>query len=553
MTKRIFRSLFLLATVTLLLCLTFTVGILNQRGSAADQKEIQTAWQYIAAGIEQEGISYFNTQKPLGHRITWIEKDGTVLFDSHTRADALENHKDRLEIQQALQTGAGESIRYSQTLETETYNYAKTLKDGSILRVSGEHVSLLHIITDLLPPLLFIIVVSTLLSLLLAYRLAWSVVKPINGIDLKHPEQASTYPELKPLVQKIATQNQTIRNQMTDLFHQQQRFETITDNMSEGMLILDREGKMVAYNDAASGILSISLEHKGQPVNTLSPGSNFLSVVEDALEGNHAQQLIPMFDRTYQVIGNPIKVKEEPMGAVLALLDVTEREERDKLRQEFSANVSHELKTPLTSISGFAEIMMNGLAKPEDMSRFAARIYDEAQRLILLIGDIIQLSRLEEKDLSGEIQRVDLYEIAKDIHSRLQHDAAQREIDLQLHGSSCYVQGIPHVLDEMIYNLCDNAIKYNREKGSVTLTVLPRENDVLVAVADTGIGIPYEEQERVFERFYRIDKSHSKEIGGTGLGLSIVKHGAAFHNATVQLESVPNEGTCVTLSFPQCP
>ena len=240
------------------------------------------------------------------------------------------------------------------------------------------------------------------------------------------------------------------------------------------------------------------------------------------------------------------------MGAVLALLDVTEREERDRLRQEFSANVSHELKTPLTSISGFAEIMKNGLVKPQDMSGFASRIYDEAQRLILLIGDIIQLSRLEENNLSAQIQQVDLYEIAKEIQNRLQHQADKNHIELRLQGSSCQVKGVPHILDEMIYNLCDNAIKYNREKGSVTLTVLPREEDIMVAVADTGIGIPYEEQERVFERFYRIDKSHSKEIGGSGLGLSIVKHGAAFHNASVQLESVPGEGTCITLLFPKC-
>ena len=409
-----------------------------------------------------------------------------------------------------------------------------------------------QVLKDLLAPLGVFIGIFVLVALLVANGLSKFAAKPIQEIDLKNPQPESVYPELKPLVQKLATQNQTIRSQMLDLFQQQQKFDTITDNMSEGMLIIDREGRVVSFNSAVSGILSLSLEHKGKKISAHSPNPAFLSVVEEALEGKHPQQLIPIFERTYQVIGNPIRVKEELMGAVLALLDVTEREERDRLRQEFSANVSHELKTPLTSISGYAEIMKNGLVKPQDMSEFASRIYDEAQRLILLIGDIIQLSRLEENNLSAQIQSVDLYDIAKEIHLRLQHQADKKLIDLRLQGSSCQVKGVPHILEEMIYNLCDNAIKYNREKGSVTLTVIPRERDVMVAVADTGIGIPYEEQERGFERFYRFDKSHSKEIGGTGLGLSIVKHGAAFHDASVQLESVPDEGTCITLLFPKC-
>ncbi len=524
MTKRIFCSLFFSATIVLLLSLTFTVVIVHHSVTQVDKEEIQSFTETLATTVESQGIDPLQKQTFTQYQVTVRNSDNSILFRSS-------NHV---------------------FTKLSLYTYEKQLTNNLILSVSGEIASLRMILFDLITPLVIIFVVFLLFILFLASQFSRYAVNPIEKIELKNPQPDLVYPELKPLVQKLANQNQTIRSQMLDLFQQQQKFDTITDNMSEGMLIVDREGRVVSFNGAASGILSLSLEHKGQDIATLSPTPAFLSAVKEALEGKHPQQLIPIFERTYQVIGNPIRVKEELMGAVLALLDVTEREERDRLRQEFSANVSHELKTPLTSISGYAEIMKNGLVKPQDMSEFASRIYDEAGRLILLIGDIIQLSRLEENNLSAQIQQVDLYEIAKEIHIRLQHQANKKQIDLRLQGSSCEVKGVPHILDEMIYNLCDNAIKYNREKGSVTLTVLPREEDIMVAVADTGIGIPYEEQERVFERFYRIDKSHSKEIGGTGLGLSIVKHGAAFHEASIQLESVPGEGTCITLLFPKC-
>ena len=522
MTKRIFGSIFGVALVTLLIGFIFTVFMVQNKTAAETQAHAETFCNTLAASIEKHGIDGIVNEGDARCHIVLVDRNNQTLYDSY-----------------------GEPVAFN------LYTCRKELSNGWTLSITFEQPSAIEVLYELLTPFGFVLGLFLILALLVARGLSKSITKPIANIDLKHPEESKVYPELKPLVHKIETQSQTLRSQMLNLFQQQQKFDTITDNMSEGMLIVDREGNLVSYNGAASAILSITLDQKGKDIAEISPGEQFLQVVREALEGKHPQQHIAIFERTYQVIGNPIRVKEELMGAVLALLDVTEREERDRLRQEFSANVSHELKTPLTSISGYAELMMNGMAKPKDMSTFASRIYDEAQRLILLIGDIIQLSRLEEKDLSAKMEQVDLFDIAKDIYSRLQHSAVEKQIELRLQGSACAVEGIPHILDEIIYNLCDNALKYNRPGGSVTLTVMPREQDVMVAVADTGIGIPYDEQERVFERFYRVDKSHSKEIGGTGLGLSIVKHGASFHNATIQLESVPGEGTCITLLFPK--
>ncbi len=522
MTKRIFGSIFWVALVTLLMGFIFTVFTVHHKTTVATQEKALAVCNTLAPMVEEHGADVLDQQSTDQYQIRLVDKNNKVLYSP----DVL-------------------------PIAPEFFVCRKELTNGSVLMVAIHLPSSTDVLRDLLPSFSITLVIFLFISLLVANRLAKRTVKPIEEIDLKNPKPIFVYPELKPLVQKLSAQNQTIRSQMSDLFQQQQKFDTITENMSEGMLIVDHAGSILSFNASAAGILSLTLEHKGQSVYGNSFPKELESIIKDALEGKHPQQHLAIAERTYQAIGNPVRVKEETVGAVLALLDVTEREERDRLRQEFSANVSHELKTPLTSISGFAEIMKNGMVKPEDTAHFASRIYDEAQRLILLIGDIIQLSRLEDNNLSEKVQRIDLYDIASDVFARLQHQAQQKEIEFRLQGGACTVKGVPHILDEMIYNLCDNALKYNKAKGSVTLTVLPRENDIMVAVADTGIGIPYEEQDRVFERFYRIDKSHSKEIGGTGLGLSIVKHGAVFHNATVELESVPGEGTCFTLLFPK--
>lgn len=404
---------------------------------------------------------------------------------------------------------------------------------------------------DLAGPMILVLVITLAIGLLLAWASAKRLVQPIHRLDPEHPERYDSYDELKPLLKKISKQNKTIRNQMVDLFRQQQTFDTIAANMTEGMLVLDVDANILSYNSAASRLLNMADDGEGRSVFLLHRSPALREVVEEAIAGQHHQQIMPFAERTYQLIGNPVMDNDRTIGAVLTILDVTERAERDRLRQEFSANVSHELKTPLTSISGFAEIMMTGVAKPEDMQQFAGRIYDEAGRLITLIGDIIQLSRLDEGNLSAQIQPVNLFGIAETVVERLKSNSNKSGIQIALQGNRCMVNGVPQMLEEMLTNLCDNAIKYNTPGGSVTVAVLPRESDVLLAVTDTGIGIPYDEQERVFERFYRVDKSHSKQIGGTGLGLSIVKHVALFHKAKLNLESTPGEGTCITVSFPK--
>ena len=392
-------------------------------------------------------------------------------------------------------------------------------------------------------------VLATALAVGCAFWAAFSITRPIKQLNPELFGAQPPYKELSPLFSKLQRQTLTIRDRTVDLFRQQEEFRTISENMTEGLLVVDHKGRVLSYNSAAVRLLDVEPEEK-QDVFTFTGSRRFRKAVNEALAGNHSQQLMNRTERTYQIIGNPVTTDDQIIGAVLMILDVTEREERDRLRKEFSANVSHELKTPLTSISGFAEIMMHGLAKPEDMPRFAGKIYEETQRLIAMVGDIIQLSRLDEKDLLEQMQPVDLYAIANRVIERMTPAAQQEQIALHLQGSACLVDGVPQLLEEILSNLCDNAIKYNRQGGSVTVAVTPRENDVLLAVTDTGIGIPYEDQERVFERFFRGDKSHSRQINGTGLGLSIVKHGAYFHNATLSLESVPSEGTTISLVFP---
>ena len=409
--------------------------------------------------------------------------------------------------------------------------------------------ALIIVVFVCLPPV-FATAIAVALTIIFAFVLSTYITRPIKELNPDLFGTTPPYKELIPLFAKLKKQTLTIRDQTVDLFRQQEEFRTISENMAEGMLIVDRNGVVLSYNHAALRLLDIEPE-ENQNVLTFSKSRRFRKAVNDALEGQHSQQLTNISERTYQILGNPVLRDDQPIGAIILILDVTEREERDRLRKEFSANVSHELKTPLTSISGFAEIMMHGLAKPEDTPYLSGKIYEEAKRLIAMIGDIIQLSRLDEKDLLEQVQRTDLFILAEQVVERLSPAAKQVGIDLRLQGSPCLIDGVPQMLEEILVNLCDNAIKYNRENGSVTVAITPRENDVLLAVTDTGMGIAYEDQERVFERFFRGDKSHSKQITGTGLGLSIVKHAAAFHNAKLTLQSVPGEGTTVSLVFPK--
>jgi two-component system phosphate regulon sensor histidine kinase PhoR len=401
----------------------------------------------------------------------------------------------------------------------------------------------------MLKPLILILVIAVVLSTLLARRSAKRLVKPLNDIDLEHPEEMDTYEELTPLLHRLVNQNRQIQSQIMELKRRQQEFITIIENMSEGLLVVDRKTDIISYNSSAMKLLGASKVSEKQSVLTLNRSESFRKAIDKALNGYHNEQPMQFDGRFYELIANPVFDGDLVAGAVIVILDVTEKEEREKLRREFTANVSHELKTPLTSISGFAEIIKNKIARPEDIERFAGNIYDESQRLIDLIGDIIKLSQLDENTMQEEMEYVDLFDIVNDVVQRLKTEADKKNITLELSIEHAPVNGVRQILEEMIYNLYDNAIKYNKKDGKVSIALTKNDKGILFSIEDTGIGIPPKEQERVFERFYRVDKSHSKEISGTGLGLSIVKHAALFHNATVTLESELNKGTKVSIKF----
>ena len=541
MTKRIFRSIFLVALAVFIAGTALIMGALYSYFSGVYEEQIQEEASYLSTAVEEMGLDYLEGLESGSHRITWVNSDGTVLFDNAANEDAMENHADREEIQEAMNGGTGESERYSSTLSQRSYYYALALSDGSVLRVSGEQYTVLSLVVSIWYYILLVLVAALALSLFLASRVSKAIIRPINEIDLEHPEEGDTYEELAPLLGRIAAQNRQIRAQIDEMKTKQQEFATITENMNEGLLVIDQETEVLSYNNAALRLLAAS-KVEGS-VFSLNRSEQFRHAVDQALHGQHSFDLMELSDRTYQLIANPVYEHGKVVGAVLLLLDVTEREERDKLRREFTANVSHELKTPLTSISGFAELMKNGMVKSEDIAHFAGNIYNEAQRLIVLVGDIIRLSQLDEGTTGLEKSQIDLAEITKAVVDRLHSAAEQRGITFDLQLESAMVQGNAQILDEMVYNLCDNAIKYNRDQGKVRVSVSPNAGHPKLVVSDTGIGIPYADQARVFERFYRVDKSHSKEIGGTGLGLSIVKHGAAYHDAKVELESVPGKST----------
>lgn len=549
MTRRIFTSIFSVSMAVLLACLALTMSVLYDYFSDVHSSEIQGEASYVAHGINTIGDTYLDTLPDSSNRITVIAPDGTVLYDSSADASAMENHGDREEIQEALSGKAGESVRKSKTMAEETYYYAMLLDNGNVLRVSGTRYTVFTLLMGTMQMICVVILAALVLSLLLASRVSKKIVTPINAIDLEHPEDSETYEELAPLLGRIASQNRQIAANIEELRRKQQEFAAITENMSEGIFVVDTKTDILSYNSSALRLLGTSEAPERCSVLTLNRSESFRTSIDQALSGRHSEQLMPQGDRVYQVIANPVYESGSVAGAVIVILDVTEREEREKLRREFTANVSHELKTPLTSISGFAEIIKNGMVKAEDIPRFAGNIYDESQRLIALVGDIINLSRLDEGACVLEQEDVDLLTVIDGVIKALSPSAEKRGITIELRAEHLSVRGIRQILEEMIYNLVDNAIKYNREHGKIQIQLSAAKKGPLLTVSDTGVGIPYAEQERVFERFYRVNKSHSKEIGGTGLGLSIVKHGAALHNAEVQLQSEPGHGTSLSIQF----
>ena len=550
MTKRIFRAIFNVSLLILIASTLILVAFVGDYNSDQTKEAMHADAVYIAKAMETEGISYLEQLPKQSQRITWIDADGTVLFDSYADVSQMENHGEREEVVEALKTGRGESTRYSTTLAEKTENYAIKLSDGTILRLSVTSLSALSIFLSMTQLLALVLVIALILAGFLASKTSKSIVKPLENVDLEHPEQAEIYDEMAPFLRRIAVQNKLISKQMQDRQRRQREFETITENMQEGLLVLDAKGEVLSCNKGARRLLGLDHVPEKENVFALNRTEGFRRCITAALAGNHEEVTMESDSRSYQLLANPVTEDGLVAGVVLLLFDNTEKADREKLRREFTANVSHELKTPLTSISGFAEIMKNGMVKAEDVPRFANNIYDEAQRLISMVQDIIQLSRLDEAQETMEKTEVNVALIAETVAKRLEGQAAQRNIVFHIETESAVLSGVPHVLEEMIYNLCDNAIRYNKDNGSVTLKVEKHPDDITVTVADTGIGIPYGEQERVFERFYRVSRSRSKEIDGTGLGLSIVKHGALLHQATVKMESEVDKGTTIRLIFP---
>ena len=551
MTKRIFRSILAVALAVLLASLVLIVGVLHGYFQDRVTAELESRTAYIAHGVENEGMDYLTSGLTGDCRITWVDRDGTVLFDNMEDPAAMENHAQRTEIHEAMLLGKGSSARYSDTLGEKTVYFALRLSDGTVLRVSDTQYSVWRMVLQALQPMALVMVLAFVLAMFLASRLAKQLVAPINAIDPARAEEAETYEELAPLLGKIRSQNRQIQRQMGELKRQQEEFTAITENMSEGILVIDRETRVLSYNTAALRLLCGQRPRDGEPesVYALNREAGFRRCVEEALAGRRCEELLEKDDGCRQVIASPVEQDGAPAGAVMVILDVTEKEQREQLRREFTANVSHELKTPLTSILGTAEILKDGLVKPEDVSHFAGNIHREAGRLIGLVNDIIKLSRLDEGGPAGQWEVVELHGLAGRILEQLAPAAERKHVAMRLEGASAWAYGVPQILEEIIYNLCDNAVAYNREGGSVTVTVTDSEEGAVVAVADTGIGIPREARERVFERFYRVDKSHSS--GGTGLGLSIVKHGAAYLGARLELDSEPGRGSTFTLRFPK--
>lgn len=539
MTGKIIRSLFSLAMLVLVIGAALFSGILygyyekqSFASLAQEAEQLQQTMEYVSP-----------EQMRSTDRITLISPDGTVLYDSVARADAMENHLSREEVVQALREGTGKSSHYSSTVLKKNLYYALRLEDGNVLRLSREQSSLGAMLLNMAWPIAATVAGLLLLAAGLSVRLARQITQPINAISPDDPQ--NVYPELQPLTQRLRQQRETIRNQMDELSRRMREFSAMTENMSEGFLLIDLRGHVLTENHSASMLLPTDADNIAK-----CSQRELCQAAQQALTGQRCERLLQQGERTLSVIASPVLESGQVTGAVVLTLDVTEREQREKLRREFSANVSHELKTPLTSISGFAELMSQGLVPPDKVREFSLDIQKECTRLTNLVEDIIDLSRLEEGGGDMTWEDIDLYTLCDDVLQSLEPVAKRQAVTLRLAGESLRVRGVYQVLREMIYNLCDNAIKYNRSGGSVTVTVARSAGRVSVAVADTGIGIPYEDQSRVFERFYRVDKSHSRAIGGTGLGLSIVKHAAALHGAEIKLQSQPEDGTVITVLFP---
>ena len=531
--------------------LAAVMGILYSNFDGQMRKELSKEAAYLAYGVEQQGLDYLKNIKDKSARITYIDQDGTVLFDNEADVSEMKNHSDRTEFQKAEKYGAGESSRYSDTLSEKTIYYALRLKDGTVLRVSGTQDSVLALVENLIFPLCGLLCLMLILSGIMASAISKRIVKPINELDLESPEENQIYEELSPLLSKIYRQNREIQNQLELAKQQQEEFALITENMQEGLIVIDKYTMILSANSSAWNLFHVDRVRQGESVYCLDREEEFRHAIEQVLSGEHTELVLKLNGSDIQLIANPVIRDKKTEGAVVLLVNVTEKLERESLRREFSANVSHELKTPLTSISGFAEIMQGGLVKNEDIPKFAGRIYKESQRLLQLVEDVIQISQLDEEKTSYVWEPVDVYQVCKNAFESLKEKAKSLNVHLYICGERMKMEAVRTLLEEAIYNVCDNAIKYNRNDGSVSVFLTQTAQEIQIVVKDTGVGIPKEDQDRVFERFYRVDKSHSKEIGGTGLGLSIVKHAVGALKGSVILRSEEGNGTEICMKFPK--
>lgn len=550
MTKKIFHSILLVAGTVLLASLLVIMGCLYEYFGSVEKKQLRDELELAAVAVKENGAEYLSQLSSERYRLTWIENDGTVLYDTVTDAESLENHADRVEVKQALEYGEGESTRYSSTLLQKTMYCAERLADGSVLRISMSRATAGVLLVGMGQPILVVLIVALILSSVLAKSLSHRIVQPLNKLDLEHPLENDAYEELAPLLGRINRQHLQIDEQMDELQRQQTEFSQITSSMREGLVLLDEKEHVLSINPAAEKLFGTDESCVGQDFLTIDRSHDMSLAIERAMDEGHSETRVERGGRIWQFDVSRIGASGAAVGAVLLAFDITERETAEQTRREFTANVSHELKTPLQGIIGSAELLENGMVKQEDVPRFVGHIRKEAQRLVTLIGDIIRLSQLDEGDEMPR-ETVDLLTLSQEAADDLKTAAAEKHIAIAVEGGSETIGGVRRLLYEVIYNLCDNAIKYNVEGGSVTMSVGERDGKAFVSVADTGIGIAPEHQSRIFERFYRVDKSHSKASGGTGLGLSIVKHAVQYHHGTVELHSEEGKGTTICILLPK--
>lgn len=549
MTKRIFRATLLVGVAVLIASLALVMGVLYSYFGRVQESQLRDELSLAAVGVEKNGTDYLRALQSHQYRITWVRADGTVVYDTQADAETMENHAQRQEIQQALAAGEGESSRYSSTLLQKTVYYAQRLPDGTVLRLSAVRVTAGVLVLNMLQPILLVLAAALILSGVLAGRLARRITEPLNRLDLEHPLENDTYEELAPLLRRMEHQRRQIDRQMGELRQRSEEFDQITGSMNEGLVLLDEAGAILSINPAARRLLDADGDCVGQDFLTVDRDVTMSDALRQAAEQGHSEFRGERNGREYQFDVTRIQTEGRTAGTVLLVFDVTERAFAERNRREFTANVSHELKTPLQGIIGSAELLENGMVKQEDVPRFVGHIRAEAQRLVTLIGDIIRLSQLDEGE-PMPTEPVELLAVAREAAENLRSAAKTRNVTVEVTGTPATVSGVRRLLYEIVLNLCDNAIKYNTEGGRVEVEVAQDGGTAAVTVRDTGIGIPPEHQSRVFERFYRVDKSHSKASGGTGLGLSIVKHAVQYHHGVIRLKSEVGKGTEIRVTFP---